>query len=513
MAVTCANLTSGTDTSDGSTATTASVTLVANRLYIFTVRSRTGISTTPNTPTLAITGATIDNIAAINTDIGGSSRQKESVFRTMVSSNVTGTIGIDFGGQTQTAISWVIDEVQGIDTTGSNGAGAVLEVKTTVNTSTPATSITATLTDTSANAVYGAYGAGNASANNPVVGSGFTEIKKLLESTEDSSTILTEFKASFDATVDVTFDSDYELGIVAIGLKEAGGTTYNKSIVDSIGITDIRTRVVTSNRSLVDPLGITDILAKALTANRVLVDSLGLTDILSASRILSRSQVDVIGITDTINTSVQLTRSIVDALGITDTNAYARILDAVLTDSIGLSDTLSRTTSLLRTQQDSIGLADTLSSVTALSRSIVDSMTLADVLSGSFIISASLVDSMGVTDTITKTINYTRSNVDSMGVSDVINTTAQIFSALVDSIGLVDNLDRTSLMFVALVDSEGVVDVLNYTATQGVTERDIIDAVGVTDTLTAYLIFRKPSVVRLESVEDIRGILESVRNK
>jgi len=260
-------------------------------------------------------------------------------------------------------------------------------------------------------------------------------------------------------------------GYIAFGDNAGGGSTFTREQVDAIGVTDVRARVHSIDRRLNEALGLTDVLVGTET----------------------------------------LVRALVDPLGITDVNAYAFVISALLNDAMGITDTNSRIGSYTRAQGETVGLTDLIVSIASMSRSVVDSMTLSDILTGSLVISVNMSDGLGITDTRNRVINYSRSNTDAEGIIDTINTTAQIFSAIVDMVGLNDSLERVRLVDAYVVDSVGLSDILAGGITTGLAE--LVDNLGITDTLGVYLVFRKQSVIRLDSVDDIKGSLDSVRNK
>jgi hypothetical protein len=116
----CTLLTSDVDTVDRTSYTTASVTLTANRLILLKVLSKVS-SGTSNAPSATSTGATWETV-----DDQIASTRRVSVLRTMVGSNQTGVITIDFGGQTQQTSLWAVEECDSVDTTGSNGENAIV---------------------------------------------------------------------------------------------------------------------------------------------------------------------------------------------------------------------------------------------------------------------------------------------------------------------------------------------------------------------------------------------------
>ncbi len=125
MAVAISNLTTGSDSDGGSGSTTASVAPSAYSLILLTVMSRTGITVNPNQPTVTGNGLTWVAIGSTVFDSTSSSRRRVTLFRALGAGPTSGAITIDFGGQAQTDVTWVVDEASGVDTSGTNGSGAI----------------------------------------------------------------------------------------------------------------------------------------------------------------------------------------------------------------------------------------------------------------------------------------------------------------------------------------------------------------------------------------------------
>lgn len=225
MAVACTNIIGNTSGS-GTSATTASITATANRLYLLTVWTRTGITANPNQPTASGGGlGTWDVIASVVYDDSSSSRKRVTLFRALSASPGAGAaIAIDEAGQTQTSFGWIVDEVTGIDTSGTNGSGAIVQSATNIDSSATTASLTVTLAafGSANNATYGSFAEGG--NGTWTQGSGFTKIGNVT-TTGDTMNGITEFLASNDTTVDATDSTNSELGGIGIEIKAA--TTTN----------------------------------------------------------------------------------------------------------------------------------------------------------------------------------------------------------------------------------------------------------------------------------------------
>ena len=216
--ISATNLTSFSSDTDATSYNTSSITPSSNNLVLITVTNVK--SSTPDTPTVSGNGLTWVQIDTHVIDSLGTQR-RQTLFRSMGSAPTTGAITIDFGGNTQTACTAVVDQFSGIDTSGTNGSGAIVQsVKTTQDNTGNTTSCTATLAAFSStnNATYGAFG--SSGVTGLAAGTGFTLLASA-SSTTPTSSANTEWKSTNDTTVDFTFDNNDGLGVIAVEIKAA----------------------------------------------------------------------------------------------------------------------------------------------------------------------------------------------------------------------------------------------------------------------------------------------------
>jgi hypothetical protein len=222
MAIAITNIAAATSFSDtGATSyATASWTPVANRLYLASVTTRTGITVDPTVPTASGNGLTWVQVATALYDDTSSSRRRVTLFRALGASPTTGSLTFDEAGQSQTNACWAVDEVTGMDTTGTNGSGAIVQSVPGVDVSGLASSLTITLAAFSSvnNATYGAFGYVTAGGT-ITVGSGFTLLGDTFGGGSMRST--TEWKTANDTTVDLTIDGPQQIGGIAVEIKQA----------------------------------------------------------------------------------------------------------------------------------------------------------------------------------------------------------------------------------------------------------------------------------------------------
>lgn len=217
MAVAVINLTSGADETSGISATTASVAPSADKLQLLTVACRKDTAQ-PIDPTISGNGLTWELVNSIYYDTTSGSRKSLWVFRAMGATPSSGAITITFG-ETWTHCYWSLDEVSGIDKSGTNGSGAIVQSTTNKEDAGDGGALTVTLAafGSTNNATFGAF-AGDSGTGTVTVGSGFTKL-----GTQDNATINlgTEWRVDNDTSVDATFDvvAGVSTGGIAIEIK------------------------------------------------------------------------------------------------------------------------------------------------------------------------------------------------------------------------------------------------------------------------------------------------------
>lgn len=225
MAVSIANKTTGTDVDGNSTAATASITPGSNNLILLTVSSRTAISTDPNQPTATGNGLTWVVVGSIVWDTTSASRKRITLLRALGASPSAGAVSIDFGAQNQTDVVWSVDEVSGIDTSGTNGSGAIVQFATNKDESVTAPTLTVTLAAFSDvnNATFGGF-CSDVAGTVSSAGSGFA----LSGTAGGNNPLGTEFRADNDTTVDLTFSGNGMMGGIAVEIKAAAAAAASR---------------------------------------------------------------------------------------------------------------------------------------------------------------------------------------------------------------------------------------------------------------------------------------------
>lgn len=217
MAVTHTLLTSGSSTTDTTSYATASITPGANKLilaWVVPVRN----SGTTGTVTLSGNGLTWTQV---RTEIGSTVSMRGALFRAMGASPTAGVVTITTSAQSN-GCTWILSEFDGVVTTGTDGADAVVQSNGTNSASATSLSVTLSAFADAGNATFGAFGHRNSDA--VTGGSGFTEIADVLGTGPDSGS-QTEWRADNDTSVDASWTNATVCVAVAVEIKAAVTST------------------------------------------------------------------------------------------------------------------------------------------------------------------------------------------------------------------------------------------------------------------------------------------------
>ena len=225
MAITLASLTTGGSTANQNAYTSASISPNANRLILLaTVSSPLVDVPSPQSPTVTGNGITWEKIDEVIFSPSASDfLSNMALYRAMSSGLSSGEVTMTWT-TTQTGCSWSVVEFDGIDTSGTNGSGAI--VQSANNRGTTETSLTVTLAPFrgDGNATYGAFGSEASASRTFTPGDDFTEIHD--QAGGFKQCVQTEWRADNDTTVDTTISAAARgIAGIAIELKAASNRT------------------------------------------------------------------------------------------------------------------------------------------------------------------------------------------------------------------------------------------------------------------------------------------------
>ncbi len=140
--ITPSMLTVSGSTTDATSYATASVSPSANALVLLWVASQhaSSLNTVSSVTGNALTWVQVDTQASTS-----NTTRRLSLYRALGASPSAGAITIDFGANTQTACTWGVVQFTNVNTSGTNGSGAVVQSAKNVDGTNSATTITNTL--------------------------------------------------------------------------------------------------------------------------------------------------------------------------------------------------------------------------------------------------------------------------------------------------------------------------------------------------------------------------------
>lgn len=231
MAIAFTNIRTEASGSGLTSYTTSSGTFTTNALQLLLVGSQVAAGTV-NTPTVTGGGLTWEVVATALT----SNQRRATLFRAMGTGS-SGALTIDFAGQSQVRAGWSWSEATDVDTSGTNGSGAIVQSATGVVDGTTTTGVTVTLGAFSSanNATYGCIRFGTITAGTLTAGSGFTEIAQAASTVKYQS----QYVLANDTTVDWTWPSELTFSqAIAAEIKAAssGGSTSSRLTLLGVGV-------------------------------------------------------------------------------------------------------------------------------------------------------------------------------------------------------------------------------------------------------------------------------------
>ena len=166
-------LTSGHDPTNLKIFTTASIAPAPNALVTVAVLTHQSSSAAP-APTLSGGGMAAWDVVATTTFNGATPLDRVTIFRAMSASPGNGPITIT-SSVTVSNCQWIVSQWDGVETSGANGAGAVVQTSTTSGTAVNGLTVTLGSFADAGDVGYGVFGIASAT---PVAsaGSGFTRI-------------------------------------------------------------------------------------------------------------------------------------------------------------------------------------------------------------------------------------------------------------------------------------------------------------------------------------------------
>lgn len=274
-----------------------------------------------------------------------------------------------------------------------------------------------------------------------------------------------------------------------------GATTHNRTISDTIGVSDNVARNWIANRLISDTLGLSDAVTAskgATSYNRTITDTIGVSDNVLRTWIANRLLSDSLGLSDNVERQQIANRLISDTLGASDNTLRTWIANRLISDTLGISDLPTATTGAHnRTISDSLGISDNVQRTWIANRLISDTLGVSDNLARAWIAQRLISDQLGISDLpITQLqepggLTHNRTLSDTLGISDNVERQQIVLRVLSDVLGLSDSFDRVAVFNRLVSDTLAVSDNIQRSV---IYLRLLADTLGISDSITATTI-------------------------
>ena len=209
-------LTAGQNLTNAATYTTGSISPAPNTLVTVAVMGQRSFGASPS-PTVTGGGMSAwTEIASVTFDPVSAPTRRMTIYRAMSASPGSGPLTISFAGN-QSNAQWIVLQWDGVETTGTNGAGAIVQTGSNSGDGGHGLSVSLAPFGNSSNAAYGVFGVRSGVA---VItpGSGFTELSEQVSAEGTPSDLQAQW-ATFLNTIAATWSTAVNGGALGVEIK------------------------------------------------------------------------------------------------------------------------------------------------------------------------------------------------------------------------------------------------------------------------------------------------------
>jgi hypothetical protein len=268
MAITANPLDSAYDGTDGLTYKTLNFTPGANRLVLLAIVATRGASAgPPPQPTIDI--ETWDLVRSLNYDVSGATQSAIFLFRALNASPSSGQRTFTFSA-TCTSCAYSVVEFDGVDTTGTNGSGAIVQsADTGANLDATSASVTLAALGSASNAAYGMFVHQSNEVTAPETTPAYTELHDV-RGGSPSLALETEWVIN-DTTPSASWVTSAACGGIGVEIKDVGGApAFMPRPVDTF-LTLFARKFLTSRFRLTPPVVVGDAIPPVIPSTDVLL--------------------------------------------------------------------------------------------------------------------------------------------------------------------------------------------------------------------------------------------------
>jgi len=186
-------------------------------------------------------------------------------------------------------------------------------------------------------------------------------------------------------------------------VKTGGANAFNRTLTETVNLSESLTRVFTGNRVLVENISTSESLTRLLSAFRTLVENTTISDSLNRVFGLIRAlATQTVSISESLLRTVGLTRVIIETVSLSDLLARQTASIRSLTDTTAVSEAIARIYGATRGLTDSIIISESLTKVKTVIKTLIETVNISESLARRFTGSRELIESIVVIDTLTK---------------------------------------------------------------------------------------------------------------
>lgn len=322
-------LTQGTSTTDATSFVTPSITPAANKLI--TVMAYVTGATPVAVPAVSGCGLTWDSVA--NTTAGPRNLFLFRALGTPTAGALTFT-----GSATWTSIHWQVVEWTDADTSGTNGAGAIVQSIATKPADAASVNLPYTNAVVAGNTTYAAVT--NTAGEAPVAGAGWSAVAAAQTQVTPSSGFLGEASTTTpQQNITASWTTVGIICVVGIEIKAAaGGSALTAAPADTATAAEATSTAIGFNQAAADTATTAEATATAVAAQRDAADTATSTDAATTAVGFDRAAADAGNGSDTVTPAQTFARDAADTGAGSDTATATLIVTATAADTGTSSD-------------------------------------------------------------------------------------------------------------------------------------------------------------------------------
>lgn len=422
-------------------------------------------------------------------------------------------ITITMTGNTKPALVLVM-KATGIDTTGSDGSGAVEGVVTGgVDAVTDTDDMKIDVTTTRANGVIVGFGSHRNRTLTVPAGQAAVSASTLNEQAGTGGDLVglsiwfDEIAAASANTIGADNDLNLttEWSIIGIGLKEPAGAALLEVVDEITDITEAASRHADRTIQVVENVWLHESVLHFRTLIQRIAEALGIGETPLRSMVLARIHADTVAITENVTRLRAYLLSIAETVDIIETAQRLSNLFRAIDETVGITEAAQRLSGLRRSIDEAVGITEVANRLKAMTRQIVETVNVNEAIQRTRTLARVIDEALGITETvgrfkamvraIAETVNITESVLDllvvaandlikqideSLSITETTNRLMAMVRQGAESIGILETTDRAMTLVRSVAETVGITEVINRAATW---IRTINETVNITETI------------------------------